>query len=67
MPNHPAPPMAIDEAERRALQALARAGTTEQRIATRARIVLRADEGLANERIAAELGVTGSSGDASPA
>ncbi len=47
----------INEPERSALRALARAGTTEQRIATRARIVLRAADGVANERIAAELGV----------
>ena len=36
---------------------LTRAGRTEQRLATRARIVLRAADGVANERIAAELGV----------
>ena len=57
MANHPAPPLSIDTSERGALRALARAGRTEQRIATRARIVLRAAEGVANERIAAELDV----------
>jgi transposase len=57
MANHPAPPLVIDETERRVLQALARAGTTEQRTAMRARVVLAAAEGVANERIAADLGV----------
>lgn len=57
MPNHPAPPLWISEPERAELRALTRAGTTEQRIATRARVVLRAADGVANERIAAELGV----------
>jgi transposase len=49
--------LVIDETERRVLQALARAGTTEQRTAMRARVVLAAAEGVANERIAADLGV----------
>jgi transposase len=57
MANHPAPPLALSEPEREAITALTRAGRTEQRIATRARIVLRAADGVANERIAAELGV----------
>jgi transposase len=58
MPNHPALPLLITDVERAELGTLTRAGTTEQRIATRARIVLRAADGLANERIAAELGVS---------
>lgn len=57
MANHPAPPLVMSEAEREAIVALTRAGRTEQRIATRARILLRAAEGVANERIASELGV----------
>ena len=57
MPNHPAPPLMIDEPEREALRALLRAGTTEQRTATRARVILAAANGVANERIAADLGV----------
>ena len=57
MPNHPAPPLVISEPERAALRALTRAGTTEQRLATRARVVLRAAYGVANERIADDLGV----------
>jgi len=58
MPNHPALPLLITDVERAELGTLTRAGTTEQRIATRARIVLHAADGLANERIAAELGVS---------
>ena len=58
MANHPAPPLVTSESERTALRALARAGRTEQRIATRARIVLRAADGEANHRIAAELHVS---------
>jgi len=57
MPNHPAPALAVDEAEHEALRALVRAGTTEQRTAMRARVILAAADGIANERIAAELGV----------
>ena len=57
MPNHPAAPLRIDEAEREALRALVRAGTTEQRTAMRARVILAAADGVANERIAADLGV----------
>jgi transposase len=57
MANHPASPLVISGSEREAIVALSRAGRTEQRIATRARIVLRAADGAANERIAAELGV----------
>jgi len=57
MVNHPAPPLIVDEADRAALKAIVRAPTSEQRAVTRARIVLRAAEGIANERVAAELGV----------
>ncbi|HEY8871250.1 MAG TPA: hypothetical protein VIM30_17910 [Candidatus Limnocylindrales bacterium] len=52
MPNHPAPPLTVDEPELAALRSLARAGRTEQRLATLARIVLRAVEGQPNNRIA---------------
>jgi transposase len=57
MPNHPAAPLVIDESEREALGGLVRARTTEQRTAMRARVVLAAADGMANERIAAEVGV----------
>jgi transposase len=49
--------LVISESERASLQALLRAGTTEQRLVMRARIVLAAADGTANERIAAQLGV----------
>jgi len=47
----------MSESERASLLALVRAGTTEQRLAMRARIVLAAAEGTANERIATQVGV----------
>src|SRR5450759_4596535 len=58
MANHPAPPLAVSEPEAEALQAMARAGTTEQRTALRAKVILRAAEGVANVAIATELGVS---------
>ncbi len=58
MANHPAPPLAVSESEAETLRAMTRAGTTEQRAALRARIILRAAEGVANVAIAAELGVS---------
>ena len=58
MANHPAPPLSIDESDLVALRALVRARTTEQRLAQRARIVLRAAEGTPNRTIAAELSVS---------
>lgn len=57
MANHPAPPLAVSDVDRSALEAIVRASTSEQRAVTRARIVLRAADGVANDRIAAELGV----------
>jgi transposase len=58
MANHPAPSLVLSEAERRALGRLTRAGRTEQRLATRARVVLRAADGQPNRTIAAELRVS---------
>lgn len=57
MAHPPALPLAVSPSERVALDRLIRAGTSEQRLAQRARIVVRAAEGVANKRIAAELGV----------
>jgi transposase len=54
----PAPPLEVTAAEVDALQAIVRAGTSEQRAVTRARIVLLASEGLANTRIAERVGVS---------
>src|ERR1019366_7795428 len=56
--NHPAPPLAVSESEAEALRAMTRAGTTEQRLAQRAKIILAAAEGVANVAIAAELGIS---------
>jgi transposase len=58
MAAHPAPPLAVSESEAEALRAMTRAGTTEQRTAMRARIILRAAEGAAHVAIAGELGVS---------
>ena len=55
MPNHPAPPLIVDEPELAALHSLARAGRTEQRLATRARTMVAMPEGPA-------LGSEGSTG-----
>ncbi len=57
MANHPAPPLPVNESDLEILRSLVRAGTTEQRLVQRARIVLRAAEGVPNRRIAAEVGV----------
>jgi transposase len=54
----PAPPLEVTAAEVDALKAIVRALTSEQRAVTRARIVLLASEGLANTRIAKEVGVS---------
>jgi len=57
MAQAPAPPLPVTEADKAVLQALARAPTSEQRLATRARIVLRSAEGMAIDHVARELGV----------
>jgi transposase len=57
MAHPPAPPSLVPEADRRALQSIVRATTSEQRAVMRARVVLRAADGVANARIADELGV----------
>jgi transposase len=49
--------LSVSEVDRTALRALVRASTSEQRAVTRARIVLRSADGIAIERVAAELGV----------
>jgi transposase len=58
MAAHPAAPLAVSESEAEALRAMTRAGTTEQRLAMRARIVLRAAEGAANVAVAQELEIS---------
>ena len=57
MTNHPAPPLEVTDTERASLQSLLRAGTAGRRVEMRARIVLAAADGTANEQIAARLGV----------
>jgi transposase len=55
---HPAAaPLIVDDSDRHFLGAIVRAPTSEQRMAMRARIVLRSAEGVAIERIAAETAV----------
>jgi transposase len=58
MAARPAAPLAVSESEAEALRAMTRAGTTEQRMAMRARIILRAAEGAANVQVAGELDVS---------
>lgn len=53
--NHPAPPLALDDASRAALSTWARSRALPQRQVLRAQIVLCAGEGLANRTIAARL------------
>jgi transposase len=57
MAHAPAPPVSVSDGDRRLLQAVIRAPTSEQRAVTRARIVLRSAEGGPIDGIAAELGV----------
>jgi transposase len=58
MAAHPAAPLAVSESEAEALRAMTRAGTTEQRLAMRARIILRAADGAAHGQVADEVGVS---------
>ena len=57
MAHPPAPALIVEDSDQAALRAAVRARTIEQRVVTRARIVLRSAEGAPIERIAAELGV----------
>ena len=57
MAQAPSPPLSVPEPDKAVLRALLRAPTSEQRLVTRARIVLRASEGAANQHIAREVGV----------
>ena len=53
-----APPLTLTDEQRRTLNAWVRAPMTPQGIALRAKIVLLATDGAANNRIATELGTT---------
>ena len=55
----PKQPLVLDPADREKLTLLARRPKTAQRVAVRAKIVLRAAEGLTNQAIALQLGITG--------
>jgi len=57
MAHPPAPALVVSESDRRLLQAVLRAATSEQRAVMRARIVLRCADGGSIQRIADELGV----------
>ena len=55
---HPAGAVAISEDDRALLQRWVRSGSTPQSVATRARIILVAADGVPNARIAAQVGVS---------
>jgi transposase len=57
MAQPPAPALRVSDQDRAALEALIRAPTSEQRLVTRARIVLRSGDGAAIEHVAREVGV----------
>lgn len=50
--------VAIDEAQKRELESLVRAGTTPQRIARRCQVILLASQGVSNHAIAQQTGLT---------
>jgi len=54
----PAKALHVDDNQRKRLKHLAESGNTPQKIALRARLVLRAGEGRANHAIAKELGIS---------
>lgn len=56
----PKQPLIVEPADREKLTLLARRPKTAQRAAVRSKIVLRAAEGLSNQEIARQLGITGS-------
>ena len=50
--------LAVDEDQRRALEALARAGTTPQRVARKCEVILLASQGVSNLAIARQLSLS---------
>jgi transposase len=50
--------LAIDDAQRRELEGLERAGTTPQRVARKCRVILLASQGVVNHAIARQTGLT---------
>lgn len=53
-----AKPLRLSARERKLLERFARAGSTPQKIGLRVRIVLRSADGVANHRLASELGTS---------
>jgi len=54
----PAAPVALEAAQKQQLEALARAGTTPQRLARRCQVILLASQGVANHTIAQQTGLS---------
>lgn len=54
----PAAALDVSEAQKRQLEALARAGTTPQRVACRCRVILLASQGVANHAIGQQTGLS---------
>src|SRR5512136_1006757 len=54
----PAAPVALEAAQKQQLEALARAGTTPQRLARRCQVILLASQGVANHAIAQQTGLS---------
>lgn len=50
--------LSVDEAVKRQLESLARAGTTPQRVAQKCRVILLAHKGMSNHSIAQQLGLS---------
>lgn len=50
--------LAVDDAQRRELEGLVRAGTTPQRVARKCRVILLASQGVSNHAIAEQTGLT---------
>lgn len=54
----PAAPLVLTADQKSALEALVRSGSTPQRVATKGRLILLAEQGIANNAIAQQLGIT---------
>src|SRR2546430_16885856 len=54
----PAVALSLDQVQRQLLESLLRAGSTPQRVARKCQVVLLASEGLSNNAIAQQMGVS---------
>src|SRR5260370_4572653 len=54
----PATALSLDQAQRQLLESLLRAGSTPQRVARKCEVVLLASEGLSNNAIAQQMGLS---------